>query len=93
MAKIIIKKDGREQEFNPEKVKLSIRKAVEEAGLEEKRINEVVEKVFSAVIEITDEVEEKITSSQIREKILSTFDEIEEVASQSWRNHDRKFKS
>ncbi len=93
MAKIIIKKDGREQEFDPEKIKISIRKAVEEAGLEEKKINEVVEKVFNAVIEMTDEVEEKIASSQIREKILSTFDEIEEVASQSWRNHDRKFKS
>jgi len=93
MAKIVIKKDGREQEFNSEKIKLSIKKAVEEAGLEEEKINEVVEKVFNAVIEMADEVEEKIASSQIREKILSTFDEIEEVASQSWRNHDRKFKS
>ncbi len=93
MAKIVIKKDGSEEEFDTEKIKKSIKKAAEEAGLEPEKINELVEKVSSKAVKMAEEVEEKIASSQIRENILSTLDEVEDSVSQAWRDYDKTYKS
>lgn len=93
MAKTVIKKDGSREPFDIEKIRSSIKKAAQEAGLDEGRMNEVIEKTVSRVGETMDEIEEEISSFQIREEILVILDEIEASVSQAWREHDRKSKS
>ncbi|RLC38062.1 MAG: transcriptional regulator [Candidatus Nealsonbacteria bacterium] len=87
MAKEVIKKDGRREPFDPEKIKNSIRKAADGTDLSEERKNEVVQQVAQVVIQMAEEKEE-IATSEIREKILSELDRVEPSVSAAWRKYD-----
>ena len=88
MANEVIKRDGSREPFDPEKIKSSIRKAAQKTDLPEERVNEVVEQVSKAAIELADSKEE-IATSEIREKILSELDNVEPKVAESWRDYDR----
>ena len=91
MASQVIKKDGSKQPFDPEKIKDSIRAAALQAGLPEEKINEVAGQVTLAAVSMAD-AKEEITSSEIKEKILSELDSIEPSVSESWRKYDAEKK-
>lgn len=87
MANQVIKKDGSREPFDPEKIKNSIRAAAQRTDLGEERINEVVEQVSKAAIELADSKEE-IASSEIREKILTELESVEPKIAEAWRSYE-----
>jgi transcriptional regulator NrdR family protein len=89
MASEVIKKDGSKEAFDPEKIKRSILAAAQGANLAEERASEVVEQVSKAAIEMA-EAKEIISTSEIKDKILSDLDEIEPSVSAAWRQHDQE---
>lgn len=91
MANEVIKKDGTKEPFDAEKIKKAIAAAAQQAGLSEERKNEVVEQVAAAAIQMVEEKEE-ITTSEIKEKILSELDRIESSVSEAWRKYDQEKK-
>jgi transcriptional repressor NrdR len=93
MVKNVIKKDGRKEPFDPEKIKEAIQKAAEEAGLNFEKINEITEKISSKVNEIIDDIDGDISSSQIREEVLAFLDDADKTVADSWRGYDKQFKS
>lgn len=91
MATVVIKKDGTKEDFDPEKIKNSIRAAAQLAGLTEERTNEVVEQVSAAAIQLAGGKEE-IATSELREKILGDLDNLEPSVSTAWRKYDEEKK-
>ncbi len=91
MANEVIKKDGTREPFDPEKIKTSIKAAVQETNLSEERKNEVVEQVASVAIKMAEEREE-IATSEIKEKILNELDRVEPSVSAVWRRYDQEKK-
>lgn len=92
MAKEVIKKDGSKQPFDSEKIKKAIAAAAQPTDLSEEKKSETVEQIASTVIEMA-EAKEEITTSEIREKILSELDSVEPAISEAWRKHDQEKKA
>lgn len=92
MAKFVIKKDGSKQPFDAEKIKKVIQLAAAEAGLEEAKINEVVNQVAGSAISLAD-TKEEIATSEIREKILGDLDQLDPSVSAAWRKYDQENKA
>ena len=92
MAKEVIKKDGTKQPFAPEKIRNSIMAAARTTDLSEERKNEVAEQVAAVVIQMA-EGKEEITTSEIKEKILSELDSVEPAISEDWRKYDQEKKA
>lgn len=86
MTSEVIKNDGSKVPFDPEKIKNAISKAAEQAGLSEQRINELVEEVGGAAIQLADSKEE-ISTAELKEKILGDLDKTEPSVSASWRKY------
>ena len=91
MAKEVIKKDGSREPFDAGKIKGSIAGAAKRTSLSEERKNEVVEEVANLAIAFAD-TREAITTSEIREKILSELDRIEPSVSAAWRAYGQEKK-
>lgn len=89
MANFIIKKDGSKEPFDAEKLKKSIESAVKQAGLSEDRVNELVEQVLKAALQVA-EGKEEIATVELREKILSELDNLEPSVSEGWRKYDQE---
>ena len=87
MAKEVTKKDGVKEPFDAEKIKKAIAAAAGQADLSEERQNEVVEQISKNVIQMAD-AKEEITTTEIREKILSELDRTEPPISAAWRKYD-----
>jgi transcriptional regulator NrdR family protein len=91
MAKEVIKKDGTKEPFDAEKIENSIAGAAIRTDLSDERRSEVVGRVASSVIQMT-EGKEEIATSEIREKILSELDIIEPAVAESWRKYEEEKK-
>ena len=89
MAKLVIKKDGKKEPFDAEKIKASITTAVSGVYLSEERKSEVIEQVSKAAMQLAEEKEE-IATSEIKAKILSELDTLESSVSESWRKHEQE---
>ena len=87
MAKEVFKKDGTKEPFDAEKIKSAIAAAAVRTDLSEERRSEVAEQVAVKVIQMAEKKEE-ITTSEIRENILSELDIIEPAVSEAWRTHE-----
>jgi transcriptional regulator NrdR family protein len=92
MANFVIKKSGEKQPFDERKLKDSIRSAAKEAGIEENKIEQIVNEVGGQALELAASKEE-IATSELKEKILSTLDATEPSVSAVWRKHDSEKKS
>lgn len=88
MANEVIKGDGSRQPFDEGKIRRSIEAAAQEAGLGQERVAELVDQVSRVATGVADGKEE-ITTSEIKETILSELDRIEPSASEAWRKHDQ----
>lgn len=88
MAKEVVKKDGTKEAFEPEKIRSSVMAAAATVDLSEERKKEVTDQVTAAAVQMM-EAKEEITTSEIREKVLSDLDQIEPSISASWREYDK----
>src|SRR5882762_11434110 len=74
---MIIKSDGRREEFSKEKLLSGIRKACQKRPVSPKAIEDLVERI---VDEITDKYEREVPSMAIGERVMEGLREIDEVA-------------
>ena len=74
---MIVKRDGRREEFSKEKLLLGVRKACQKRPVSPKIIEDLVEKI---VDEITDKYEREVPSMAIGERVMEGLREIDEVA-------------
>lgn len=91
MAKIVIKKDKKEEPFDVEKLKQSIRVNALDTTLKEAEegINDLIEKVSEKVI-LSMKGRDKVSTWEIREKILSELDILAPAVAQTWRQYDEE---
>lgn len=90
MAKEVVKKDGTKEPFDAGKIRNAITAAVTSTALPEERKNEVIEQVVSKVIQIIIEGKDEISTSEIKENILSELDSAEPSASTEWRKYEQE---
>lgn len=91
MTKIVIKRDGKQEVFDIEKLKQSIRVNAIDAALKETepKINKIVNTVSRSVVQQIKE-KNKITSDEIREIVLVKLDEIAPLIAKVWREFDEE---
>ena len=80
----VIKSDGTKAPFDAKKIIRAITRAAQDAKLTPEEINKLVNDVSETVIHFL-ESEAKISSSEIREKILSELDIVEPRVSAEWK--------
>lgn len=87
----VLKRNGRKQKFDENKLKHSVEAAANEAGVPEDRCRALVKAVTK---EISDSVckEKEVRSTYLRERILSALDRNEPIVARSWRDYDRESK-
>ena len=88
MANFVVKKHGKKEPFDFEKIKKSIMACAQNVDLTEERRKEVVDQVSSAVLQMAGEREE-VEVSQIRSKILQELDFAEPSVAEAWREYDK----
>jgi len=74
---MIVKRDGRREEFSKEKLLSGVRKACQKRPVSPKIIEDLVEKI---VDEITDKYEREVPSMAIGERVMECLGDIDEVA-------------
>lgn len=89
MAKEVIKRDGRKEPFDAEKIKKSIEAAAKMANLSEERVKEIVDQVSGAAIQLA-EGKEEIATSELKEKILAELGAIEPSVSEAWEKYEQE---
>jgi len=91
MAKIVIKKDKREEPFDVEKLKQSVRINTLDTVLKESedRINNLVDQIAKKVMLSTQE-KERVTTEELRERILAELDLVAPDVAKTWRDYDQE---
>ena len=74
---MVIKRDGRREEFTREKLLAGVKKACQKRPISPKVIEEMVEKI---VADLTQQYEREIPGSEIGERVMSALRELDEVA-------------
>jgi transcriptional repressor NrdR len=74
---MVIKRDGRREQFSKEKLMSGIRKACQKRPVSPKVIEDLVERI---VDEITDKYEREVPCMAIGERVMEALREIDEVA-------------
>ncbi len=74
---MVVKRDGRREEFSKEKLLSGVRKACQKRPVSPKMIEDLVEKI---VDEITDKYEREVPSMAIGERVMECLSDIDEVA-------------
>ncbi len=74
---MIIKRDGRREEFSREKLLSGIRKACQKRPISPKAIEELVEKI---VDEITDKYDREVPGIAVGERVMEGLRELDQVA-------------
>jgi len=88
----VIKRDGKKEAFDANKIRKAIEAAAKEAGVAQDRIVEVAKSVTEEMAEIAKEKGE-IKAERIRQDVLNTLDGLEPAISEAWRAYDRTKKS
>ena len=88
MANEVVKKDGTREPFDEEKIRRAVEMASREAGLAAERTAEVVDQVSQKIVDMAASKEE-ITTSEIRDAILSELDMLEPTVSAAWRTYEQ----
>lgn len=88
MTDFVIKKSGERVLFDEEKVRNSIASAARAVHISEEKINMISDQILGEIRQWVAR-EDKITTSEIKEKVLSQLDVIEPEAAESWRTYDR----
>lgn len=88
----VIKRKGKKEGFDPDKIRKSIKKAFVDAGISIAKTKDLIEKITKETIKMTKDKTE-VTSKAIKEKILAELDKAKKVASDAWRKFDKKYKA
>ncbi len=88
----VIKRDGSKEPFDIEKVQTVVRKAAEEVGIADDRIEEILMETSEAATATTQNTNEVATST-IRDEVLATLDALEPSVSEAWRKYDAEYKT
>lgn len=91
MAKVV-KRKGKIEQYNPNKIKGALQKATIDAGYTVKEKEDLINDI-SNKINKKFEKEREIKSENIRGCLLTELDECEPYIAKSWRNFDKKYKS
>lgn len=89
MAETVIKKDGSEEPFDPDKIRSSVRKASEQAGLSDEKTEELTEQASKAALEAASE-RSKISTTEIRGKLLTKLERVQPSVAEAWREYDQQ---
>jgi transcriptional regulator NrdR family protein len=87
----VIKRNGKMQSFEAEKVRNSIRKAAIGAGLSPDKKKKMIEGVAKKATEMVEQKGQMETSA-LRDKILNELDQTEPKVAEAWRKFDQKYK-
>jgi transcriptional regulator NrdR family protein len=87
----VIKKGGKREEFNLDKIKKSLISAFEKTNLSQKEKSELVEKITNKVLDFANEKKEVFTT-EIEAKILLELEENCPQAARFWREYRLKKK-
>jgi transcriptional regulator NrdR family protein len=88
MPKKVTKRSGSREPFDEEKIRNAIRAAAKEAGFPDDRVEQVVDEVAQSTLDAAAGRDE-ITTSEIREIILSELDSVEPAVAEAWRSYDK----
>ena len=91
MTKIVIKKGGKIEKFNQEKIKKALSLALETTDFLPEKKKEIFEKVFNEVLKFL-KGKEEVATVEIEAKILLELDKIAPKAAQAWREYRLKKK-
>lgn len=86
-----MKKGGKREIFDLNKIKNSIVSAAKEANLPKEKENEIIEKVFSEVMDFVQNKKE-VATAEIEAKILLELDKLAPEVSKVWREYRIKKK-
>ena len=84
------KRLGHTEAFDPNKIRISIQKAVLDAGYTSDEKKELIDEVSIAIIKI--QRAEGKDSKSIRNSILFKIEKLQPPIAQSWRRFDEKYK-
>ncbi|MBI1960757.1 MAG: hypothetical protein HYS43_00555 [Candidatus Liptonbacteria bacterium] len=87
MANEVIKKDGRREPFDGDKIRRSIEMASRDAGLPANRVSEITERVAESAIQFATDKDE-VTTGELRERILTELNDVEPSVADAWRRYD-----
>ena len=87
----VIKRSGNKEEFNPNRIRDSLKKATIDAGETSKKTFENVKSVADEVVKESEKKDE-IETSEIRKNILDKLDNKEKKVAEAWRRFDKKYK-
>ena len=85
---VVIKRDGRKQNFSPAKVKKAVTLACKDAGLSASRTKELIISVADPVIEMYKN--KRVRSVDLRRSVLRRLDRKARSASSAWRRYEKK---
>ena len=88
----VVKRTGKIEPYNPDKIKGSLQKATIDAGYSVKEKEDLIDEIYDK-IDKKFEKEGDIKSENIRMCLLTELDECEPYIAKSWRNFDKKYKS
>ncbi len=89
LAPMVIKKDGRRESFNADKIRSGLLIACKKRPIETARIDEIVENIEKKLIGLG---EKEIPSSSIGEEIMTALKELDKVAYVRFASVYRQFK-
>lgn len=89
MAEVVVKKDGSEEPFEPDKIRESVREACKNADLSDTKTEELVEEVSRVALEASSE-RSRISTTEIRGKLLTKLERVQPSVAEAWREHDQK---
>jgi transcriptional repressor NrdR len=88
----VIKKKGKKEAFNPDKIKGSLQKATIDAGYSVEEKKDILDEVYANINKKID-AEETIDTNTIRMCLLTELDKCEPYIAKSVRKFDSKYKS
>lgn len=74
---VVLKRDGRREEFSKEKMLQGMKKACQKRPISQKVIEDLVEKIVN---EVTDKYEREVPAEELGRKVMQGLREIDEVA-------------
>ena len=74
---VVLKRDGRREEFSKEKLLLGMKKACQKRPISQKVIEDLVEKI---VIQLTDKYEREVPAEELGREVMQGLREIDQVA-------------
>lgn len=87
----VIKRKGKVEAFNPDKIRGSLQKAAIDAGYSVEEKKDIIDEVFTNINKKLDS-EEEIQSETIRACLLTELEKCEPYMAKSWRKFDKKYK-